>query len=88
MKEFKIVSIENTCSGFPSQWEGKLEDGRMFYIRYRHGDFTIDISEEPTDNIGDAIGMNVFYKKIGDDGIMDFDEMYSLIREYIETDRN
>lgn len=37
----KIVELERTCWGFPSQWEGKLEDGRPVYIRFRHGQLVL-----------------------------------------------
>lgn len=33
----KIVSLTRTCTACPSQWEGRLEDGRHAYIRLRHG---------------------------------------------------
>ena len=28
---------EMTCFACPTQYEGKLKDGRYFYFRYRHG---------------------------------------------------
>jgi hypothetical protein len=38
-----IAEIEMTARECPSQWEGRLEDGRPFYIRYRWGELTLDI---------------------------------------------
>ena len=32
-----IVEQEQTCSACPTQYEGRLADGRWFYFRYRHG---------------------------------------------------
>ena len=30
------VTLEMICGAYPSQWEGKFDDGKMFYIRYRY----------------------------------------------------
>jgi hypothetical protein len=32
-----ITELQQTCVACPSQWEGRLADGRALYIRYRHG---------------------------------------------------
>lgn len=32
-----VLDLNKTCSACPSQWEGKTEDGRDFYARYRWG---------------------------------------------------
>lgn len=49
----------------PSQWEGKLTDGRMFYARYRHGKLRISISKEPTDDVYDAFEEVIINEPIG-----------------------
>jgi len=49
MEPLKVVSFERTCTACPSQWEGKLHDGRMFYVRERHGQLSVNVSPEPTD---------------------------------------
>ena len=57
----KVVELERTCPACPSQWEGKLEDGRMIYIRYRWGYLEVRVSKEPTDNVDEAVcGKEVF----------------------------
>lgn len=53
--DIKYQTFDRTCMACPSQWEGKLEDGRMFYMRYRHSHFTFALSKEPTDSVYDAI---------------------------------
>ena len=61
---------ETTWSGgsCPFQWEGFLDDGRAFYIRYRWGGLSFSISHEPTDSIEDAVGANiVFFERIGEE---------------------
>jgi hypothetical protein len=36
-----ISELRETCASCPSQWEGKLSDGRNVYIRYRWGGLTV-----------------------------------------------
>lgn len=50
-----VKTLERTCEACPSQWQGHLEDGRMFYIRYRWGNFNAYLSKEPTEKVVDAI---------------------------------
>jgi len=51
--DMNVVYAECTSIACPFQWEGKLEDGRMFYYRSRHGYLTIELSKEPIDSIDD-----------------------------------
>lgn len=37
MSKVRIVSLVLTCGACPSQWDGRTDDGRKVYIRYRHG---------------------------------------------------
>ncbi len=81
----KIKSIKQTCPACPSQWEGHLEDGRMFYIRYRWGHLSISVSDKPTDDVYDAVkGKEVLSKDVGDelDGTMSWDELHHAAREF------
>lgn len=41
----RIVDVTQTCAGCPSQWDGKTDDGRYVYIRYRYGEGRIDVAE-------------------------------------------
>ncbi len=80
----KVVSIIQTCGGCPSQWEGKLDDGRMIYIRYRYGGLAINISALPTDDVGEAvIGDYLFKKQVGEnlDGYITLPEVISIIEK-------
>lgn len=45
-----IAEIRQTCCGCPSQWEGRLADGRAFYVRYRWGYLSIRTSEGSVDD--------------------------------------
>jgi hypothetical protein len=33
----QLVSLVQTCSACPDQWEGETADGRGIYLRHRHG---------------------------------------------------
>lgn len=73
---FKVSAIHQTCWACPSQWEGKLDDGRGVYIRYRWGDLTIQVGHLPMDL---RQWPTILDKDVGDalDGLMGWDEMVS-----------
>jgi len=76
--KYEIEDIEHTCWACPSQWEGTLTDGRMFYIRYRWGHLTFYVSENPTINLYDALNTEpLVSKQCGEefDGVMGLDEV-------------
>lgn len=81
-------TLERTCFACPSQWEGSLSDGRMFYIRYRHGTFALRFSQEQTSDVHDAIiapeTMLMEPDDIESDGFMTDDEMMLLTQEHID----
>ena len=38
-----VDTDKQTCSACPTQWEGRLKDGREFYFRYRHGYASLEL---------------------------------------------
>jgi len=87
--EYKIKKLERTCFACPSQWEGELEDGRMIYIRYRWGCLEVSISKNTIKDVSDAVeGRPIYQKYIGGDydGVMDNEEMLSILKDVIECD--
>lgn len=71
----------------PAQWEGKLEDGRMIYIRYRHGYLSIRVSPAPSDDIMDAVGAKEIYGELignGADGDMEECELISITKHILQ----
>lgn len=76
----KVKTIAKTCSACPSQWEGHLEDGRMFYARYRWGRLTVAVSDEPTDDVFVAVdGELAVDVMLGDpyDGSLGYADLHS-----------
>lgn len=74
----EIVKIIQTCGACPSQWEGKLKDGRMFYARYRWGVLEISVSNNPSNSVYDAInGVVLCDEQLGDkyDGVLGEDKL-------------
>lgn len=85
-----IIKLEKTCYASPAQWEGKLEDGRMIYIRYRYGNLSISISENATEDIFDAVeGIELLCEDIGDDldGFIEFKELKSYLEEIFDLSK-
>ncbi len=84
---YKVVELEQTCWACPSQWEGKLDDGRMIYIRYRSGLLSVDVSPEPTNNLDGLTDWDrVFFKRIGDmlDGLINYLEVKKELKGVVE----
>jgi len=46
-----IVELVQTCNACPSQWEGRLADGRSIYIRFRHGELRATCAQTIEDAI-------------------------------------
>lgn len=84
----KVIKLTKTCEACPSQWEGTLEDGRMIYIRYRWGYLSVRISEDKTEDIGDAValGDEIFGKQINERplGFMDYEELVKLTSHILD----
>ncbi|RZJ17087.1 MAG: hypothetical protein EON91_10750 [Brevundimonas sp.] len=45
MNGLRVVSLTQTCGRSPAQWEGRLDDDRPIFIRYRHGNLTVQLGE-------------------------------------------
>ena len=69
------LSLIRTCSACPSQWEGTTDKGEDVYIRYRHGEFSIEINHEVVYERSD------FKPKYEGGGYMTNDELSILLKE-------
>ena len=73
-----IKRLMQTCNACPAQWEGWIEDVRMIYVRFRWGYLSVNISNEPTENVYDAVGgKEIFGRQLSDnlDGCLDIDKL-------------
>ena len=86
-----IVHITCTCMACPTQYEGKLSDGTMFYFRFRWGWARINLSPQQTNDIFDAIGGTVIYEEQlsdGFDGLMSEKEVFNTLSKFFNfTDK-
>jgi len=69
----------------PCQWEGDLLNGKMFYVRFRDGFFTLSISNDVTNNSIDAVTGEVLMEMFMpyDDYLSD-SEMFDITKELID----
>lgn len=82
----QVKSIIQTCKDYPSQWEGRLIDGRMFYARYRYGILTVEVSKETTIDVYKAMGDSadlICEKILGDeyDGMLETSTLIHIMRD-------
>lgn len=57
----KVVEVVQTSRARPSQWEGRLEDGRALYVRYRYGYLQIGAGSTLDEAIDD---ISIFGKQL------------------------
>lgn len=67
-KPYVIIKVIETCDACPSQWSARTDDGRYVYIRYRHGNFRVDVDD-------DNKMEEYFISELGGDGVLSFEEM-------------
>lgn len=71
-----IVEQETTCEACPVQLEGRLDDGRYFYFRYRWGRAALGVGETPQAAVNEQRGGCGEYMEHGDSlqGVFESDE--------------
>jgi len=57
----EVAELRQTCEAYPSQWEGKLVDGKTIYIRYR-GVLTVQVGQVGS-TIDETVGNEPIYRK-------------------------
>lgn len=71
-----VATDTQTCYACPTQWEGRLHDGRHFYFRYRHGWASLAVGYD----IDDVKGRSHVGMEYGDHlaGVLDDSEYHRL----------
>jgi hypothetical protein len=68
MTTLVIAQLKQTSPAFPTQWEGRLQDGRPFYIRYRSGLLSVHLGEAGCSMESAVDGTEWFCEQVGDAG--------------------
>jgi hypothetical protein len=81
----QVVSARRTCNACPSQWSGKLADGREIYARFRWGHLTVTISPK----VGEDAVFGTLVAEWSDDsggwgGVMDDDQLRAVTAGRVE----
>lgn len=83
----KVVALRKTCIACPSQWEGALDDGRVIYIRYRHGTLSVGTGDDIAAAVRNGSSNDALHAEcVGDglDGFMDFGELKAHLHGLLE----
>lgn len=79
----RIIELNQTCTACPSQWEGKTEDGRYVYIRYRGSCLTAGIGATLDDAVDDDFTFGILFGEALD-GYMDEATMRSHVGQVFD----
>mgnify|MGYP003394749053 CR=1 FL=1 len=80
----KVTQITNTCFACPAHWEGRTDDGKYVYIRYRWGHLSVRVhANEDKFEIDD---LYPFDETIGNefDGVMSYEELRDKVKDVVE----
>lgn len=80
----KVKSLHWLGLGCPTEYEGHLKDGRMFYFRYRWGHAELTISKIPTRYLKDVFDGEVIYSEgLGGafDDYLEFQEVANILTQ-------
>ncbi len=81
----KIIELIRTCTWCPAQWEGKTECDRLVYIKERHSNLTIRLSQAGATDIMKAIDGELIYGEYtGTEGRLRFDELMGFTIKVLE----
>lgn len=76
-----VAELRRTSVACPSQWEGRLADGRSLYVRFRHDELSVHVG--PLDGSVDAavialpwLDLDLSSKKW--DGLIEFDDVLAM----------
>jgi hypothetical protein len=69
-----IATLEKTSPACPAQWEGRLESGEAFYVRFRYGLLTVGFGPDLDAAIEASDGFEVELSEDGLDGWLEWEE--------------
>ena len=82
----RVKEIERTCIACPSQWEGKTDDDRPIYIRYRWGYLSVCLGPSGGDIWSAVGGEEIYGKQLGDDldGFLTYQRLREVLSGVVE----
>ena len=85
-----VIRLKQTCLSNPSQWQGRLEDGRVLYIRYRWGSLYAGVGR----SLAEAVGVtkepdesHVLQVGSAYDGYIELGEVAELLADRFDLSR-
>ena len=81
-----VADYRLTCPSVPTQYEGTLRDGRVFYFRYRHGRADLGFGQTADDAVMETLDPATPCLLIGEgyDGWLSEDEFKQAFMELVE----
>lgn len=73
--KIKVIELEQTCFACPSQWDGKTNDKKHVYIRYRFGCLSVDVDNKQVHSISFGNSLS---------GVLDTEEMQKQTESLID----
>jgi len=83
----KLISLNQTCFGCPSQWDAQTSDNRKVYIRYRWGYLSVRLGDiGDTSEFAGVRGKEVIGEDFGNelDGILSFEKLKDICGNRVE----
>lgn len=81
-----VIELAKTCDACPSQWEGRLADGRGIYIRFRWGTLSAEIFDG-VEYVGGTNLVEIFNDRLSEyghySGSMDDEEMKTRLQDVL-----
>lgn len=80
----RVTELTQTCESCPAQWQGRTDDGKFVYIRYRWGKLECGVA----DTLHDAVLGRTHIASLGDeyDGYIDEAQMTAALSGVLHFD--
>jgi hypothetical protein len=81
----KVVELAQTSDASPSQWEGKADDGRFVYVRFRWGHLRIGVGATLDEAITED-RKTIFEQQLSDglDGELSYEQLRAATKGVVE----
>jgi len=80
----RVVDLKRTTWACPTQWEGRLEDGRTLYARCRHGELSVGIGAGLDAAVANGMSKDALCSEYVEDGSMSFEELRAHLYGLLE----